>query len=213
VDPEGAGFAVRSLALLQVALAALELLLALFLSAAAGGLRPEPSLEASRLALALLQFLVRNETTSVLCLAVVSAYFASAVSAVRVSRGSRAASAGALAMLASSALIALSFALLLAPLEPANPARFFLEGSIMLGGALPLPWFAAAALVLWAAGSSAFVLAAGLLSGSRLAVAGAVAYAIFSFAPVLVVSPLVRLGGLALLALRLRRGAKLFKSR
>jgi hypothetical protein len=213
VDPEGAGFAVRSLALLQVALAALELLLALFLSAAAGGLRPEPSLEASRLALALLQFLVRNETTSALCLAVVSAYLASAVSAVRVSRGSRAASAGALAMLASSALIALSFVLLLAPLEPANPARFFLEGSIMLGGALPLPWFAAAALVLWAAGSSAFVLAAGLLSGSRLAVAGAVAYVIFSFAPVLVVSPLVRLGGLALLALGLRRGAKLFKSR
>lgn len=213
MDPEGAGFAVRSLALLQVALAALELLLALFLSAAAGGLRPEPSLEASRLALALLQFLVRNETTSALCLAVVSAYLASAVSAVRVSRGSRAASAGALAMLASSALIALSFVLLLAPLEPANPARFFLEGSIMLGGALPLPWFAAAALVLWAAGSSAFVLAAGLLSGSRLAVAGAVAYVIFSFAPVLVVSPLVRLGGLALLALGLRRGAKLFKSR
>ncbi|MCC6049850.1 MAG: hypothetical protein LM580_04040, partial [Thermofilum sp.] len=66
---------------------------------------------------------------------------------------------------------------------------------------------------LWAAGSSAFVLAAGLLSGSRLAVAGAVAYVIFSFAPVLVVSPLVRLGGLALLALGLRRGAKLFKSR
>ena len=213
MDPEGAGFAVRSLALLQVALAALELLLALFLSAAAGGLRPEPSLEASRLALALLQFLVRNETMSVLCLAVVSAYLASAVSAVRVSRGSRAAFAGALAMLASSALIALSFVLLLAPLEPANPARFFLEGSIMLGGALPLPWFAAAALVLWAAGSSAFVLAAGLLSGSRLAVAGAVAYVIFSFAPVLVVSPLVRLGGLALLALGLRRGAKLFKSR
>lgn len=213
MDPEGAGFAVRSLALLQVALAALELLLALFLSAAAGGLRPEPSLEASRLALALLQFLVRNETTSALCLAVVSAYIASAVSAVLVSRGSRAASAGALAMLVSSALIALSFALLLAPLEPANPARLFLEGGIVLGGAFPLPWFAAAALALWAAGSSAFVLAAGLSSGSRLAVAGAVAYVIFSLAPVLVVSPLIRLGGLALLALGLRRGAKLFKWR